>query len=61
MVVGDSCVIEKAIIDKDCHIGNNVQIINRRGLMEEEGKNYVIRDGIVVIPRRSVLPDGTVI
>ena len=28
---------------------------------EEEGKNYVIRDGIVVIPRGAVVMDGTVI
>jgi glucose-1-phosphate adenylyltransferase len=59
--VGDSCVIEKAIIDKDCRIGNNVRIINRRQLTEAEGENYVIREGIVVIPRTAILPDGTVI
>jgi hypothetical protein len=26
-----------------------------------EGPNYVIRDGIVVIPRGTAVPDGTVI
>jgi len=26
-----------------------------------EAENYVIRDGVVVIPRNAVIPDGTVI
>ncbi|HZT81199.1 MAG TPA: glucose-1-phosphate adenylyltransferase [Gemmataceae bacterium] len=59
--VGDGTVIERAILDKDCRIGRNVRIVNERGLTDEEGENYVIRDGIVVIPRGSVVPDGTVI
>ena len=59
--LGDSCVIERAIIDKDCRIGHNVRIINRQKLIEAEGENYVIREGIVIIPRATILPDGTVI
>jgi glucose-1-phosphate adenylyltransferase len=59
--VGDGSVIEQAILDKDCRIGRNVQIINRRNLKTDEGPNYVIRDGIVVIPKASVVPDRTVI
>jgi glucose-1-phosphate adenylyltransferase len=59
--VGDGSVIERAILDKDCRIGRNVHIINRRGLENDEGDNYVIRDGIVVIPKGITVPDGTVI
>jgi glucose-1-phosphate adenylyltransferase len=59
--VGDNAVIERAILDKDCRIGCNVQLINRRQLSNEDGPNYVIRDGIVVIPNGAVVPDGTVI
>jgi glucose-1-phosphate adenylyltransferase len=59
--VGDGCVIERAILDKDCRIGHRVQLVNRRGLDSDEGANYVIRDGIVVIPNGAVVPDGTVI
>ena len=61
LTVGDNTVIERAILDKDCRIGRNVKIINRRGVCDEEGPNYVIRDGIVVIPRGDTVPDGTVI
>ncbi len=59
--IGDGAVIENAIIDKDARIGHKVQISNKKGVEEEEGENYVIRDGIVVIPRGSVVRDGTVI
>ncbi len=61
LVVGEGAVIERAILDKDCRIGRNVQIINKRGVKDDEGENYVIRDGIVTIPRGTVVPDGTVI
>jgi glucose-1-phosphate adenylyltransferase len=59
--VGDRAVIEKAILDKDSRVGAGVQILNRRGVRNEDGKNYVIRDGVVVIPKGAVVPDGTVI
>jgi hypothetical protein len=32
-----------------------------RNVEEEEAENHVIRDGIVVIPANSIIPDGTVI
>jgi glucose-1-phosphate adenylyltransferase len=59
--VGDGSVVERAIVDKDCRIGRNVRIVNRQNVQHGEGENYVIRDGIVVIPNGSVVPDGTVI
>jgi glucose-1-phosphate adenylyltransferase len=59
--VGDGSLIERAILDKDCRIGRKVQIVNRRRVQKEDGANYVIRDGIVVIPNGAVVPDGTVI
>jgi glucose-1-phosphate adenylyltransferase len=59
--VGDGSVIERAILDKDCRVGRGVRIVNAKGVQEDEGPCYVIRDGIVVIPNGSVVPDGTVI
>jgi glucose-1-phosphate adenylyltransferase len=59
--IGSNTVIDNAILDKDCRVGNNVRIVNQRKVQEEEGVNYVIREGIVVIPKGIVVPDGTVI
>jgi glucose-1-phosphate adenylyltransferase len=61
MIVGNGCLIENAILDKDCRIGNNVRIVNGKGLENDDGKNYVIRDGIVVIPKGAVVLDDTMI
>jgi glucose-1-phosphate adenylyltransferase len=59
--IGDRCLVERAILDKDCRLGCDVRIVNQHGLRDAEGENYVIRDGIVVIPKGAVVPDGTVI
>jgi len=59
--VGDGSLVESAILDKDCRIGRNVRIVNQRQLQNDEGANYVIRDGIVVIPKATAIPDGTTI
>ena len=59
--VGDGCLIERAILDKDCRLGNNVKITNDRKIVKEDGKFYSIRDGIVVIPKGAEVPDNTVI
>jgi glucose-1-phosphate adenylyltransferase len=59
--VGDGSVIERAILDKDCRIGKNVRILNEKKIMEADEGFYAIRDGIVVIPRGSIIPDNFVI
>jgi glucose-1-phosphate adenylyltransferase len=59
--IGRGTVIENAIVDKNVRIGRNVRIVNEAGMQEGEGPGYAVRDGIVVIPRNSVIPDGTVI
>jgi glucose-1-phosphate adenylyltransferase len=59
--IGDNCVIENAILDKDARIGANVRLCNKDKIKNGEGPNFVIREGIVVIPRSAIVLDGTVI
>ena len=60
--VGANSVIERAIIDKNARIGRNVKIINQAGTVDsEERATHLVRDGIVVIPKLTVLSDGTAI
>ena len=54
-------MIENAILDKDARVGANVRIVNQQKLKEAEGSNYVIREGVVCIPKAAVVLDGTVI
>jgi glucose-1-phosphate adenylyltransferase len=59
--IGEGSVIENAIIDKNARVGREAQIINAKGLREADGPGWAIRDGIVVVPKSAVIPDGTVI
>ncbi len=59
--VGPGSVLRRVIADKDCRIGANVRITNEKGVKHHDGETYCIRDGIVVVPKGAVIPDGTVI
>ncbi|MBE9472849.1 MAG: glucose-1-phosphate adenylyltransferase [Chloroflexi bacterium] len=60
--IGRGSIIEGAIIDKNARIGEGVTI-RPHALGEDMAKaeNYVIQDGIVVVPKNAVIPDGTII
>ena len=53
----------RAIIDKNVRIGNNVRLVNKDGIdhFDHESKWYYIRDGIIIVPKSAIVPDGTVI
>ncbi|MEA3305381.1 MAG: glucose-1-phosphate adenylyltransferase [Candidatus Omnitrophota bacterium] len=59
--IGENCVIKKAIIDKDVRIGDGVKILNRKKLKEFDNGDYCIKDGIVIIEKKTVIPPNTVI
>ncbi len=59
--IGMDCEIQNAIVDKNARIGHGVKLINSRAVSEESADNYVIRDGIIVVPKNAVIPNGTVI
>ena len=59
--VGEGCSISNAIIDKNARIGRGVRICNEQGVQEADGDGWAIRDGIVVVQKNGVVPDGTVI
>jgi glucose-1-phosphate adenylyltransferase len=61
--IGSGTRIRRAIIDKNAHIGCNVQIINKDRVeeAERESDGFYIRSGIVVVLKNAVIPDGTII
>jgi glucose-1-phosphate adenylyltransferase len=59
--IGEGTLIQDAIIDLNARIGRNVRITNKEGVKDFEGDGYVIREGIVVVPKDAVIPDGTTI
>jgi len=61
MGVGERCFINNAILDKNCRIGNDVRINGGPHLEDGDYEKYTVRDGIVVIKKAAVIPNGTVI
>ena len=59
--IGEGSLIQDAIIDLNARIGRNVRILNKKRVQEAEGDGWVIREGIVVVPKDGVIPDGTTI
>lgn len=61
MGIGERCYIKDAIIDKNCHIGNDVRINGGKHLVNIDHELYTIKEGIVVVKKGAVLPNGFVI
>ena len=59
--VGANTRIENTIVDKNARIGADCIITPEDKPEHLDGENYFIRDGIVIIPKNAVIPDGTVI
>ncbi len=59
--IGPECQIEGAILDKNVHIGANVVIKPYPTGTDIDEENWVVQDGIVVIPKGTILHPGTYI
>ncbi|MBA4197641.1 MAG: glucose-1-phosphate adenylyltransferase [Chitinophaga sp.] len=59
--IGDRCYIKDAIIDKNCRIGNDVRINGGKHLENTDHPLYTVKDGIIVVKKGAILPDGFVI
>lgn len=59
--IGYRCHIERAIVDKNSRIGNDVRIVGGDHLKDEVAEHYSIIDGVVIVVKGGVLKNGTVI
>ena len=59
--IGERCYIKDAIIDKNCRIGNDVRINGGKHLANTDHALYTIKDGIIVVKKQAIIPDGFVI
>jgi glucose-1-phosphate adenylyltransferase len=58
MGIGERCFIKDAIIDKNCRIGNDVRIQGGKHLANVDHELYTAKEGIVVVKKGAVLPNG---
>jgi glucose-1-phosphate adenylyltransferase len=59
--IGDRCYIKNAILDKNVRIGNDVRINGGSHLENSDHALYTVKDGIVVVKKGAVIPNGFVI
>jgi len=59
--IGDRCYIRNCIVDKNCRIGDDVRINGGPHLENTDHSLYAVKDGIVVIKKGAVIPNGFVI
>jgi glucose-1-phosphate adenylyltransferase len=57
--IGPRCHIEGAILDKNVCLGSDVVIRPFPRGTEMDRGDWVVQDGIVVVPKNTVLPSGT--
>ena len=56
--IGERCFINKALVDKNCRIGNDVYINGGSHLEDTIHALYAVKEGIVVIKKGAVIPDN---
>ncbi|MDF2550295.1 MAG: glgC [Chlamydiales bacterium] len=56
--IGKNTIIKKAIIDRNVKIGNNVELVNKQNLDNHHVGHIHVRDGVIIVPRGSEIPDG---
>jgi len=59
--IGDRCYIRNAILDKNVRIGDDVRINGGVHLENADHALYTIKDGIVVVKKGAVIPNGFVV
>jgi glucose-1-phosphate adenylyltransferase len=59
--IGHGCYVRNAIIDKNARIGDGARLFNEANLWQADGDGWHIREGVIVVPRNTVMPPGTVV
>lgn len=59
--IGKNTTIRRAIVDKNVRIGKDVKLLNEAGVDNKDGEKgeYYIREGIIIVPKGALIPDGT--
>ena len=59
--IGEDSEISGTIVDKNARIGRGVKIKPKQPHENYAGHGYMVKDGITVIEKDAVIPDGAVI
>jgi glucose-1-phosphate adenylyltransferase len=56
--IGRDVVLDRVIVDKNARIADGVRLMNTEGLKTADGDGWYIRDGIVIVPKGSIVRQG---
>lgn len=56
--IGRDVTIDRAIVDKNARIGDGARLVNTRNVQEHDGDGFYIRNGIIIVPKKGVIPAG---
>ncbi len=59
--IGEDVTLDRVIVDKNARIGDGVRLVNERHILEADGDNYYIRNGIIIVPKDGVIQSGTIV
>jgi len=59
MGIGQRCFISNCIVDMNVCIGNDVRIVGGEHLPDGDHPYHYVRDGIIIVKKGTVIPDGT--
>jgi glucose-1-phosphate adenylyltransferase len=59
--IGRDVVLDRVIVDKNARIGDGARLTNEKGIDEQDGDGYYIRNGIVIVPKDGVIKPGMTI
>lgn len=59
--IGRDVVLDRVIVDKNARIGDGARLVNEHGVQDADGDGYCIRDGVIVVEKGALIPQGTVI
>jgi glucose-1-phosphate adenylyltransferase len=56
--VGRNVVLDRVIVDKNARIGDGVRLVNEHGVDHADGDGYLIRNGIIIVPKGAAVMSG---
>ena len=56
--IGRNVVLDRVIVDKNARIGDDVRLVNEKGVEDADGDGYYIRNGIIVVPKGGQVAAG---
>ena len=56
--IGRDVVLDRVIVDKNARVGDGARLVNSAGVEHADGDGYVIRNGIIIVPKGAEVQPG---